>query len=208
VDIWKVDIISLSLGFTADDEAMSEAIWKACASGTLVFAAAANDTKNENTPIRFPARMTEVICVFSSDAYGTPSKFNPFPRRDRPNFMFPGENIKGAWPAGIQADGTFIRKGATYKCEDGTSCATPIAAAVAAGILEFAGQEREHKIRQVKLLKRFGGMSAIFLKRMVDGYAIGENSFLYVKPWKLISTQRFKEEIPILISDTMDNVFS
>jgi hypothetical protein len=207
VSFWKVDIISLSLGFTKDDDNMRREIWLANANSTLVFAAAANNTHNEDMPIRFPARMREVICVFSSDAYGAHSAFNPAPKYDRPNFMFPGEKIEGAWPAGKAINGTtFERNGATYRDVDGTSCATPIAAAVAAGVLEFAWQKREYEIRKVKLLKHLHGMSALFLKRMVDDYKIGDNSSHYVKPWKLISIHRQKEEIPIHISDIMDNV--
>lgn len=162
---------------------------------------------NEKTPIRFPARMKEVICVFSSDADGRPSAFNPAPRHDRPNFMFPGEHIEGAWPAYLNTDDAFERKGSIYRLQDGTSCATPIAAAVAAGVLEFAWQEREYKIRKAKLLNHVSGMSDIIRKRMVDNYKVGDNSYHYVKPWKFISTNLSKAEIPIYISDTMDNVY-
>lgn len=179
---------------------------KACAERILIFAAAANNTTNEVTPIRFPARMKEVICVFASDAYGRPSDFNPQPRYDRPNFVFPGEGIEGSWPAALPCEEAYRRKDAVYKKQDGTSCATPIAAAVAAGVLEFAWQEREHKIRRVKLLKHCSGMSDIFLKLMVDEYKVGDNRFLYVKPWKLIARDRRKEEIPIHISHTIDKI--
>lgn len=201
-----MDIISLSLGFTEDDENLRDEIRKSCANSIIMFAAAANNTTNEIIPIRFPARMKEVICVFSSDAYGRPSVFNPPTRSDRANFTFPGEKIEGAWPSHVPAEGIFEREGTTYKLQDGTSCATPIAAAVAAGILEFAWQEREHKIRRVKLLKHYSGMTDVLLKRMVDQHRSGDNVYHYVKPWKLISISRMKEEIPIYISDTLDHV--
>lgn len=121
-----MDIISLSLGFTEDDEDLRDEIRKACARSIIVFAAAANNTTNEIIPIRFPARMKEVICIFSSDAYGRPSEFNPPTRYDRANFTFPGEKIEGAWPSYIPAKDTFERKGVTYKLQDGTSCSTPM----------------------------------------------------------------------------------
>ncbi len=199
-----MDIISLSLGFANDDENLRKEIRKACAADSIVFSAAANDTTNESIPIRFPARMKDVICIFSSDSNGHPSSFNPPPRYDRENFMFPGENIEGAWPSSIQAEKTVTRQGAVYKVQDGTSCATPIAAAVAAGILEFAWQEREHTIRKSKLLREYSGMKEVLLKRMVDNRRNGE--YHYVKPWKLISVDRKKEEIPIIISDILDNI--
>ncbi|RDL37538.1 uncharacterized protein BP5553_04971 [Venustampulla echinocandica] len=205
-NIWKVDIISLSLGFTEDDEDLRDEIRKACASNILIFAAAANNTTNEITPIRFPARMKEVFCIFASNGHGRPSDFNPQPKSDRPNFTFPGEKVEGAWPAGIPTEGSFVRKDAVYKSQDGTSCATPVAAAVAAGILEFAWQERENQIRRVRLLKHYSGMSEIFLKLMVDDYRIGDNSYRYVKPWKLISCYARKDEIPIHMSHITDHI--
>ncbi len=201
-----MNIISLSLGFTDDDENLRREIRKACAADCIIFSAAANDTTNESIPVRFPARMKDVICVFSSNSNGLSSSFNPPSRYDRENFMFPGENIEGAWPSNIPAEKTVTRKGAVYKAQDGTSCATPIAAAVAAGILEFVWQEREHTIRRSELLKEYSGMREVLLKRMVDNPGSGNNMYHYVKPWKLISVFRKKEEIPIIISDVLDNI--
>jgi subtilisin family serine protease len=205
-DIWGVDILSLSLGFIVDDDGVQDAIRKANANNVLIFAAAANNTTNEVTPIRFPARMKDVFCIFASNAYGRPSDFNPPPRYDRENFTFPGEKIEGAWPSSLADEKAFERRSRWYKYQDGTSCATPIAAAIAAGVLEFAWQEREHQIRRVKLLSHFSGMSDVFLNRMVDRHRAGDGRYLYVKPWKMISTSARKEEIPVLISDTLDHV--
>lgn len=121
--------------------------------------------------------------------------------------MFPGEKIKGAWPAKLSDNETiYSRIGkTTYKLQSGTSCATPIAAAVAAGVLEFAWQPRESPVRRVKRLKHHSGMSQVFLRHMIDNFKVGDNSYHYVKPWKLISTYRKKEDIPILISDDLDH---
>ncbi|PHH90783.1 hypothetical protein CDD83_2674 [Cordyceps sp. RAO-2017] len=60
-DVWKVDIISLSLGFESSAGVMRDAIRQACARNILIFAAAANNTTNEVTPIRFPARLDEPV---------------------------------------------------------------------------------------------------------------------------------------------------
>jgi hypothetical protein len=108
----------------------------------LIFAAAGNNTSNEVKPIRFPARMEDVICVFSSNPFGKPSEYNPPPKYHRPNLMFPGEMIKGAWPSSLANKDTFELRGSAYKFQSGTSCSTPIAAATAASVLEFAWQER------------------------------------------------------------------
>jgi hypothetical protein len=209
--VWKVDIISLSLGFTQDDDEDSDQLREEIrkASGNiLIFASAANNTNNESKPVRFPARMKEVMCIFSSNSFGRPSDFNPGSKYDRPNLIFPGEKVKGAWPSSLADDDSFELRGATYKHQSGTSCSTPIAAAVAAGILEFAWQARVPAVRRVKLLKHYSGMTQIFLKRMVDDYKVGDNSYNYVKPWKLISTSSQKDEIPVLISDVLDHIDS
>lgn len=194
------------MGFTEDDENLRGEVRRACANDILVFSAAANNTINEVIPIRFPARMREVICVFSSDSHGRPSDFNPPPRYNLANFTFPGEKIEGAWPRTVSTEGCFERQGALYKYQDGTSCATPIAAAVAAGILEFAWQEREHEIRRVKMLKHYIGMTDLFLHRMVGQHKLEEKAYHYVKPWMLITNKRRKDEIPFAISDTLDQV--
>lgn len=196
----------MSLGFVLEDDEMRDEIRKASANNILIFAAAANNTTNEVIPIRFPARMQEVFAIFSSNAQGRPSDYNPPPKSSRKNFMFPGEKIEGAWPASLSDKETFVRNKATYKVLDGTSCATPIAAAIAAGVLEFAWQERVYQVSRVKLLKHITGMSDLFVRRMVDDYKVGEASYLYVKPWKLISTRRLKADIPVLISDTLENM--
>jgi hypothetical protein len=210
-EVWKVDIISLSLGFTQDDDEDSDQLREEIrkASGNiLIFASAANNTSNESKPVRFPARMKEVMCIFSSNSFGRPSDFNPGSKYDRPNLMFPGEKVKGAWPSSLADDDSFEPRGATYKHQSGTSCSTPIAAAVAAGILEFAWQERVPAVRRVKLLKHYSGMTQIFMRRMVDDYKVGDNSYHYVKPWKLISRSCQKDEIPVLISDVLDYIDS
>lgn len=201
---WKVNIISLSLGFTEDDDDLRAEIRSASAK-ILIFASAANNTINEMKPIRFPASMSEVICIFSSNSFGRKSDFNP-PRRYQANLTFPGEKIKGAWPSTLTDAETFVWKGATYKHESGTSCSTPLAAAVAAGVLEFAWQERTPAVRRVNRLKHYTGMTEIFLKHMVDNYKVGEKSCHYVKPWKLISTSCIKAEIPVLISDALEKM--
>jgi hypothetical protein len=206
VNTWKVDIISISLGFTEVDEQLEDEIRRACGNKVLIFASAANNNTNEVIPVRFPARMREVMGIYSSDTHGKPSPFNPPPKPDRGNFTFPGENIEGAWPSNLADEDTVRRGSACYKLSDGTSCPTPLAAAVAAGVLEYAWQEREHRIRRVGVLKHHSGMSENFLKRMVDDYKPEEKIHRYVKPWKLISRYRRKDEIPIQISDTLDNI--
>lgn len=93
-----------------------------------------------------------------------------------------------------------------YKVQDGTSVATPIAAAVAAGIIEFANQKRAFELKRVHLLKDHRGMTGVFLRWMVDRYKTGEKDFHYVKPWMLFGTSRNQDVIPICISLSIDNI--
>jgi subtilisin family serine protease len=206
-ETWEVDIISISLGFPEVDTDVMQEIKTAAAKPVLIFASAANNTVHERKPIRFPAQMKEVFCIFSADTNSIESAFNPKPRYDRDNFMFPGENIEGAWPlalAGVSPE-TETREGRTYRRLSGTSCATPIAAAVAAGVLEFAWQGRETKIRRVEMLKHFDGMKDVFLE-MLDKYKPGDGCYHYVKPWKLITARRPKSEIPVLLSYIIEQI--
>lgn len=155
----------------------------AAAKPTLIFAAAANHTIHQRIPIRFPARLSEVFCIFSAKENGAASEFNPPSKNDRANFMFPGEDIEGAWPDSLRdiipENEMREENGRVYRRLSGTSCATPIAAAVAAGILEFAWQVREHNIEGVGELKHRSGMDQVF-RKMLDKYQEGE--YHYVKP--------------------------
>jgi hypothetical protein len=82
--------------------------------------------------------MKEVMCIFSSNSFGRPSDFNP--ETDRPNLTFPGEKIQGAWPSALADDDCFELRGATYRKQSGTSCSTPVAAAVAAAFSTSRGR--------------------------------------------------------------------
>jgi hypothetical protein len=199
-ETWNVDIISISLGFPQEDKDVVQEIRTAVWKSVLIFASAANNTCHEYIPIRFPARMKDVFCIFSADKDGIGSTFNPRPRNSRENFMFPGENIEGAWPLALAGENPEMEtlKGRAYKRLSGTSCATPIAAAVAAGVLEFAWQGRETKIRQVEELKRFDGMKTVFLE-MLDEYKEGDACYHYVKPWIFIKMGT-RKDIPALLS--------
>jgi len=195
------------LGFTEDDCEVIQEIKNAAAQGTLVFASAANNTIHEQNSVRFPARMREVFGIFSADRDGNSSSFNPTARYSRENFMFPGEDIEGAWPAHLEDPKSYQHEGRVYKRQTGTSCATPIAAAVAAGVLEFAWQPRNTKISGVEMLKYYEGMRDVFLK-MLDKHKPGDGCYHYVKPWKLISTTKLKASIPFILSDIIQRINS
>jgi hypothetical protein len=203
---WHVDIISISLGFSNPSQIMEDEIARAAAQRVLIFASAANHTVHEQQPIRFPANMPQVFCIFSADADGKLSSFNPEPKRGSYNFMFPGERVKGAWPAS-QTEGVsdvIFQNKITYRIMSGTSCATPIAAAVAAGVLEFIWQPRQRPIKNLHSFKTLSGMEKVFLE-MAGVRSLGDRGVYYVLPWKLISPLKHKEDISAILQHIIED---
>ncbi|KAF2403490.1 subtilisin-like protein [Trichodelitschia bisporula] len=123
---WKADIISMSLGFDCPDVALEVALNEH--PKTVVFAAAANHGTNGRS-ITFPASIPSVICVKSANGDGTTSSFCP--NTHLPNQISAlGEEVLSMWPVD-ETRGTMQRR-----CR-GTSVSTPIAAAIAALVLDF-----------------------------------------------------------------------
>jgi Subtilase family len=176
----------------------------ASAKGVLMFASAANNTANEPMPIRFPANHKQVLAIFSADNDGLFSRFNPPPRASRPNFMFPGQNILAAWPSALQVgkDNIELQDERVYRRMSGTSCSTPIAAATAAGILEFVRQPREATIDRPDWFKRCDKIEEIF-SSMAGRFLPGQAMYHYVKPWKFITTTNSKEKIVFLLNNCL-----
>jgi len=155
VDEWKADMIVMAFGFEKEqDSAIEEhsilrSIKNAANKGVAMFAAASNDGLNrpDNTP--WPARAMDVICVHSADGYGRPSIFTPGPT-DNQRVMVLGECVRSAWPEKLRCG--------DHKVMGGTSCAAPIAAGIAAVILDYAKQflttEEWYKLRRVEYMRR------------------------------------------------------
>ncbi|EXM20514.1 hypothetical protein V3481_016340 [Fusarium oxysporum f. sp. vasinfectum] len=203
---WHVDIMSISLGFSNPSQTMEDEIARAAAERVLIFASAANHTVHEQQPIRFPASMSQVFCIFSADAEGKLSSFNPEPKRGSYNFMFPGERIKGAWPA-CHTEGVpdiIHQNNITYRIMSGTSCATPIAAAVAAGVLEFVWQPRQRPIKNLHGFRTRSGMERVFLE-MARARILGDRVVYYVLPWTLITPLKDKADISAILQHIIEN---
>ncbi|KAL0936356.1 subtilisin-like protease [Colletotrichum truncatum] len=130
VDIWAVDIVVMSFGFGSRNDHLCEEIQKAAGKGVLMFAAASNGGKNRQDGISWPAREENVICVHSADGLGNRSAFTPSPR-DNMRIMVLGECINSAWPEKLSSPNN-------HKHMSGTSCAAPIAAGIAATVLDYS----------------------------------------------------------------------
>lgn len=143
-EVWKVKIISLSIGFRktyldeADKSILRNAIRYASNKDVLIFAAASNDGNRDR--ILFPAGEPEPFCINSSNGNGHASEFNPPHQEHDENFSILGEGVSSSWlqtTTSLSEDGSIQP---TWEIRRGTSVATPIAASVAAIIIHFGRQ--------------------------------------------------------------------
>ena len=181
----------MSFGLEKDHDGMTEAILQAASKRIIMFAAASNNGGNQD--VTFPARRDEVICIYSTDGQGNSSGCNPTGPKGSNGYHFAtlGAAVKSAWPRHLPG-------GHTSKRMTGTSFSTPIAAAVAACILEFA---RMHRIADdlYKLLRSREGMLLV-LPQMAD-----KRDFLdYILPWKLFASYRTAAKILDQIQDPLE----
>ncbi|KAJ4351875.1 uncharacterized protein N0V89_007219 [Didymosphaeria variabile] len=181
-EVWKVKIISLSIGFRKaflrdDEKAIVRNALKYVMDthpGVIVFAAASNEGNRDR--ILFPASEDRVFCVNSSNGDGKASEFNPPHQERHENFSILGEGVSSTC---LQHNntGTGGRLIASWAVRSGTSVATPIAASVAAIILHFGRQwaPDNHK----NLETRRG------IKRVLESMAPLENrdGFYDIVPW-------------------------
>jgi hypothetical protein len=124
---------------------------KACSSSKniLLFAAASN--KGREFGATFPASDPSVICIYATDGHGYGTKLNPQIHNRKTRFATLGHAVKSI-KAGTK---TGEARGS------GTSYATPIAAAIAANILELALRTNMHH-KFYSILKSRQGMEKVF----------------------------------------------
>lgn len=173
----------MSFGFAAPQgaperrDSIRMAIRHAAAQGVGLFAAASNDGKNRPDEVAWPARELEVICVHSFDGDGNPSAFTPGAGNVQTVGVL-GEAVRSAWPERLSSP----RPGQRYM--SGTSCATPIAAGIAAVVLDYA---RAFLTDEDWLeLRRVGGLRRVFDKMThfrTRGYS-------YIRPWQIFGKEQ------------------
>ncbi|KAK4154756.1 hypothetical protein C8A00DRAFT_32424 [Chaetomidium leptoderma] len=181
------DIISLSLGFKWEVKAISDALDQAInprdktpgARPRLVFAAAANWGYNRS--LAFPASKKGVICVHATSGNGYDGQLSPRSDGSLKNFSIGtlGTAIESEW----NGKPVWLR---------GTSYATPIAAAVAANVVEFARRQNLDPHTQIEL-ERFRGMKAVLALMCTNGDSSG--SYPYCAPWLLYEKRLNGERI-------------
>jgi len=141
----------MSFGFPTWKSRISDAI-KEASSGSkniLLFAAASNNGRHFEPS--YPARDGNVICIYATDGYGNRSNVNPQSFKNRNRFATLGRAVK-LLDAGTKAG---VTRGS------GTSYATPIAAAIAANIIELAIRTKMDHV-YVERLKNRQDMEKVF----------------------------------------------
>jgi subtilisin family serine protease len=171
----QVDVISMSFGWNHEMAEVGEQIDHARAKGILLFAAASND--GDFTPKHgvYPASHHLVYCIYSCRGMGNSSEFNPRFTDDAAKFMFPGEDL-----AILESNNKPVTGSAR---QSGTSFATPIAAGIAAMILDLARLTLRDSGEVERRLKKVEGMTTIF-RAMSAG--IRDGGYYHVQPWTLL----------------------
>lgn len=133
----------------------------------LIFAAASNTGGNGSRS--WPASHRGVFCIHATDERGvTNLRMNPTARSGEDNFATLGDKIESYW------DGK-------RRCISGTSFATPVAAAIAANVLDFA---RHHLASEdADIFTRYGVMRALFRNHMTEN-GNSNGVYHYIKPWR------------------------
>jgi len=132
------------------------AIKAASGADILIFCAASNGGVSGD--IAFPANQNEVICVNSANGQGTPSGFNPGEAKEGQNLCALGEDVKSSWPRHFNLGN---------QRKSGTSFATPIAAALAAVLLDYARDKMPDLDKfQIDKLKTKKGILKVFERLM------------------------------------------
>jgi hypothetical protein len=126
--------------------------------------------------------MGQVISVNSSDGFGSKSRFTPFPKDNDDNFSTVGEAVEVAWPMSLAQGG--------MRMTSGTSIATPIAAGIAALVLEFVfqrGPKGSDTLPNITRLLHYDGMRAV-LSSMCG--TITPDGYHWIQPWSLFSKRQ------------------
>jgi hypothetical protein len=178
---WKVDIITMSFGCKDRVNVINDAIVAAHNKHILLFAAASNCGGNDE--IAWPAKSDKVICVHATDGYGKSTRFTPNALSNADNFAVLGSAVKSYWPEALTGEGLSEMR------MSGTSCAAPIAAGIAAVIMEFVCRKSRvnTEFANETRFKRLGERQVMsyILRKMVPRRNAGYD---YIVPWTLFDS--------------------
>ncbi|KAF4964966.1 hypothetical protein FSARC_7144 [Fusarium sarcochroum] len=199
-DVWDVDIISMSFGLRlpqtqgnkSKDDSMRQDYEKiiediktairdaSIRSPRLMFAAASNNGKNEHRA--FSARYSpHVFCVHASDGYGEDGGINPKTEGGL-NFMTLGMDLELFGKREFPKGGRLIPKYSPV-VKSGTSLATPVAAGIAATVLDLGARVRRFDDKIGKKLRRPEEMEKV-LRLMSEAKNDFGGRLHYMAPWR------------------------
>ncbi|KAI1150674.1 peptidase S8/S53 domain-containing protein [Nemania diffusa] len=191
---WGVDIINMSFGWneaelpgiTVTPDGISGAIEFAKEKRVLLFAAASNYGLAQLNDVFYPARDSRVISVDAEDGLGNPASFarNSIRWGGGTRYCAPGLSVESPVSA-------------TAMC--GSSFACPVAAGVAALVLEFARQETVSLSKSSSVQRALSssqGMLRVF--EAMSQQAANHPGFKMLYPWHFLGRGE-REEIAINI---------
>lgn len=171
----------MSFGFPEVDPIIDIALTLAAGKNTILLAAASNSGNRHS--IAWPARAEQVICIHSLNGNGDRSSYTPNSRPQ--DYGILGQAVSSYWPPHLDAGMSVLRSG--------TSCAAPIAAGVAAIVLEYAEQKLPLYVRTgsevdeyvIRRLRSNAGMRKIF--GLMVKTRDEQNCMI---PWSLLNCER------------------
>jgi hypothetical protein len=187
----------MNFGFSELEPTIDNALTHAAAKNTIIFAAASNCGNRHY--ISWPARAEQVICIHSLHGDGDHSSYTPNSRPQ--DYSILGQAVSSYWPPHFNAGIKVL--------QSGTSCAAPIAAGVAALVLEYAQQKLPLYARAgsqvdahvIRRLKSNAGM------RMVFGLmAENRGGHNCVIPWSLLNYKRRENTMCDIILEKLRNI--
>lgn len=146
----------------------------------IVLFAAGHNSGGMHGP-SYPASLQEcVICIGSCDGFGNPSGFTPLPTHNM--FCTLGEDV----PSPYAKTGSLNKTGSSY--------ATPIAAGIAAVLMDYVKREgqgwAEDEQEHIWKVMTRAGIVGIFGHAE---FSLSKQDYKILTPWKLFSERHIKE---------------
>ncbi|KAM3549323.1 hypothetical protein ARSEF4850_008923 [Beauveria asiatica] len=170
VQVWDADIISLSLAMRVESRDIDEALSHALLPGSKIIFAAAHSNAGRHEGPSWPGRKLGIIAIHGTDGDGQPLGTNASVGR-QDYFATLGLDIP------VREQFATTRSRCVYA--SGVSYATPIAAGIAANMLEILRHEASHRVSDVK--KWF--YNGRYMKALLNAISQRDDRCCFVQPW-------------------------